>query len=89
MIRWMRDCSRRRLYRGVLYIVDASEQCGYTIKQQAELFHSIKPLFANKPLVIAVNKVDQRRRGRSNPLQSTLVSSFVRSFAYSLDLRGT
>jgi len=41
----------------ILYIVDASEQCGYSIKQQAELFHSIKPLFANKPLCIAVNKV--------------------------------
>lgn len=44
----------------VLYIVDISEQCGFTIAQQAALFHSIKPLFANKPLVVAINKIDVR-----------------------------
>lgn len=44
-----------------LYLVDVSEQCGYTIAQQAALFHSIKPLFANKPILIVVNKVDSRR----------------------------
>lgn len=42
----------------VLYIVDISEQCGYTIAQQAALFDSVKPLFANKPLLIVANKVD-------------------------------
>lgn len=42
----------------VLYIVDISEQCGHTIQQQAALFHSIKPLFASKPLMIVVNKID-------------------------------
>ena len=41
----------------VLYILDISEQCGYSIAQQAALFHSIKPLFANKPLLIVANKV--------------------------------
>ena len=42
----------------VLYIVDISEQCGFTIAQQAALFHSIRPLFANKPLLIVANKTD-------------------------------
>jgi hypothetical protein len=28
---------------------------------QAALFHSIKPLFANKPVLIVVNKIDTRR----------------------------
>ena len=42
----------------VLYIVDISEQCGFTIAQQAALFHSIRPLFANKPLIIVANKTD-------------------------------
>ena len=42
----------------VLYIVDISEQCGHTIQQQAALFHSIKPLFASKPLMIVLNKID-------------------------------
>ncbi|KAI2502488.1 hypothetical protein MHU86_11994 [Fragilaria crotonensis] len=42
----------------VLYFVDISEQCGYTIEQQCSLFRSIQPLFANKQLIIVVNKVD-------------------------------
>jgi len=42
----------------VMYVVDISELCGYSIKQQAALFHSIKPLFANKPLMIVCNKTD-------------------------------
>ena len=33
-------------------------QCGYSLAQQAALFHSIKPLFANKPVLIVVNKTD-------------------------------
>lgn len=44
----------------VLYVVDISEQCGYSIAQQATLFDSIAPLFANKPLVVAFNKTDAR-----------------------------
>jgi nucleolar GTP-binding protein len=44
----------------VLYVVDISEQCGFSIAQQAALFDSIKPLFSNKPLVVAFNKVDAR-----------------------------
>jgi len=44
----------------VLYIMDISEQCGYTIEQQCHLFKGIKPLFANKQLIIVINKVDQQ-----------------------------
>lgn len=42
----------------VLYVLDISEQCGHTLAEQAALFHSIKPLFANKPLLIVANKTD-------------------------------
>lgn len=44
----------------ILYVVDISEQCGYSLQQQFDLFKSIKPLFAHKPLLVAVNKVDAR-----------------------------
>lgn len=44
----------------VLFFVDISEQCGYTVEQQCNLFRSIKPLFANKQLIIVANKVDQQ-----------------------------
>ncbi|KAH7447665.1 hypothetical protein KP509_01G116000 [Ceratopteris richardii] len=42
----------------VLFFIDISGSCGYTIEQQAALFHSIKPLFSNKPLLVVCNKVD-------------------------------
>lgn len=45
----------------ILYFMDLSEQCGYTIEAQCKLFHSIKPLFANKPTVLVLNKIDVTR----------------------------
>ncbi len=42
----------------VLYFVDPSGQCGYTVEQQVSLFNSIKPLFANKQLLVICNKSD-------------------------------
>jgi len=44
----------------VLYVVDISEQCGHTLAAQAALFHSIKALFSNKPVLIVANKTDAR-----------------------------
>lgn len=44
----------------VLFFVDISEQCGYTIEQQARLYHSIRALFADKQLVVVANKTDVR-----------------------------
>ncbi|EGV65915.1 Nucleolar GTP-binding protein 1 [Yamadazyma tenuis] len=42
----------------VLYFMDLSEQCGFSIEAQVKLFHSIKPLFANKSVMIVMNKSD-------------------------------
>ncbi|KAL4229360.1 Nucleolar GTP-binding protein 1 [Mactra antiquata] len=42
----------------VIYVMDVSEQCGHSIEQQVALFKNIKPLFANKPLIVCVNKID-------------------------------
>ncbi|XP_011006201.1 PREDICTED: nucleolar GTP-binding protein 1-like [Populus euphratica] len=42
----------------VLFFLDVSGSCGYSISQQAALFHSIKSLFMNKPLTIVCNKTD-------------------------------
>lgn len=49
----------------VLYFMDLSEQCGFTIEAQVKLFHSIKPLFANKSVMVVINKTDIIRPGRS------------------------
>lgn len=45
----------------VLFFLDLSESCGYTIRQQISLFESLRPLFANKPLLLVCNKVDLMR----------------------------
>ncbi|KAM3357714.1 nucleolar GTP-binding protein 1 [Capsicum galapagoense] len=42
----------------VLFFLDISGSCGYSIAQQAALFHSVKSLFMNKPLMIVCNKTD-------------------------------
>ena len=42
----------------VLYLLDISESCGYSIDEQISLFNTIKPLFQSKPLVIVLTKID-------------------------------
>jgi len=42
----------------VLYFIDISERCGYTIEQQCNLCESIGPLFQGKPLIVVMTKVD-------------------------------
>ncbi|KEY71456.1 hypothetical protein S7711_03523 [Stachybotrys chartarum IBT 7711] len=45
----------------ILYFMDLSEQCGYTVQAQIQLFKSIKPLFSNKLVFIVINKIDVTR----------------------------
>ena len=42
----------------ILYFMDLSEQCGYSVKAQVQLFQSIRPLFANKLVFVVINKID-------------------------------
>eukprot|EP00605_Chrysophyceae_sp_TOSAG23-4_P000061 GSChrysophyteH1.ASY1.ANO1.63.1 assembled CDS len=42
----------------VLYFLDISEQCGFTLAAQLALFNSIRPLFANKQVLMVANKTD-------------------------------
>ncbi|KII64301.1 Nucleolar GTP-binding protein 1 [Thelohanellus kitauei] len=42
----------------IIYFIDISELCGYSISDQIQLFENIKPLFQGKPVVFALNKVD-------------------------------
>ncbi|KAK1779135.1 P-loop containing nucleoside triphosphate hydrolase protein [Copromyces sp. CBS 386.78] len=42
----------------VMFFIDISEQCGYSLKAQCNLFRSIKPLFENKMVYIVLNKMD-------------------------------
>ncbi|KAF2864464.1 hypothetical protein K470DRAFT_267307 [Piedraia hortae CBS 480.64] len=45
----------------VLYFMDLSEQCGYSVQAQMQLFKSIRPLFQNKLVFIVINKIDSMR----------------------------
>lgn len=45
----------------ILYFMDLSEQCGYSVSDQIKLFKSIKPLFSNKLVFVVVNKIDVAR----------------------------
>ncbi|AFZ79111.1 nucleolar GTP-binding protein, putative [Theileria equi strain WA] len=42
----------------ILFFIDVSESCGYSLEEQVALFDSIRPLFQNKPILIVLNKVD-------------------------------
>jgi nucleolar GTP-binding protein len=54
-------CAIAHLRASILYFMDLSEQCGYSVSAQIALFHSIKPLFANKLVFIVINKIDLMR----------------------------
>eukprot|EP01084_Bolivina_argentea_P013925 26067_1 len=44
----------------VLYFLDLSPLTSYSIESQCKLFHSLSPLFANKPIIVICNKIDLR-----------------------------
>lgn len=62
----------------VLYFIDISETCGYTIQQQVALYHSIKPLFANKPLLVVCNKIDLKTWEEVLPEDKALIETVVK-----------
>lgn len=61
----------------VLYFVDISETCGYPIEQQVSLFQSIKPLFANKQLIIVINKIDAQPWDTLDAEKKDIIESLV------------
>ncbi|KAF8907939.1 GTP binding protein 4 [Gymnopilus junonius] len=61
----------------VLYFMDLSEQCGYSVEAQCKLFHSIKPLFAGKPTVLVINKIDVMRLEDIHPDTRTMVQEII------------
>lgn len=61
----------------VVYVMDLSEQCGYSVVQQVELFNSIKPLFAAKPLLVALNKVDIVRPADLTPERREAIATMA------------
>lgn len=61
----------------ILFFLDISEQCGYSIEQQVSLFRNITPLFANKPLTVVLNKIDLIRPDELEDEDKVLIQSLV------------
>ena len=59
----------------ILFFVDLSEQCGYSIADQMHLYDSIKPLFANKPTMLVINKIDVKRPEDLQPQERALLDA--------------
>lgn len=59
----------------ILFFVDISEHCGFSLPTQVALFHSIKPLFRNRPLLIILNKTDLRKISELSPEEKQLLDS--------------
>ncbi|KAJ5525736.1 Nucleolar GTP-binding protein 1 [Penicillium frequentans] len=63
----------------ILYFMDLSEQCGYSVQDQIKLYHSIKPLFANKIVYIIINKIDVRRPEDLDPEEQAQLQEILKS----------
>ncbi|KAL7919221.1 P-loop containing nucleoside triphosphate hydrolase protein [Trichoderma austrokoningii] len=63
----------------IMYFMDLSEQCGYTVQAQIQLFRSIKPLFSNKLVFLVVNKIDVARPEDLSPELQTELQSILKS----------
>eukprot|EP00177_Eucheuma_denticulatum_P000255 GFKZ01000435.1.p1 GENE.GFKZ01000435.1~~GFKZ01000435.1.p1 ORF type:complete len:664 (-),score=109.05 GFKZ01000435.1:2233-4224(-) len=63
----------------VLFFVDPSEQCGYSLEKQHSLFKSIIPLFANKPVIVVANKADLGWEEQLDDSSRALLDSFTGS----------
>ncbi|ODV71790.1 putative GTPase NOG1 [Cyberlindnera jadinii NRRL Y-1542] len=61
----------------VLYFMDISEQCGFSIEAQVKLFHSIKPLFANKSVLVVINKTDILKPEDLDPERQELLKTLT------------
>lgn len=49
-----------------IYIVDASETCGYSLKEQLHLLNQVKKMFAKSSLIVVENKADIKKTDLKN-----------------------
>ncbi|KAH9277610.1 Nucleolar GTP-binding protein 1 [Echinococcus granulosus] len=66
------------LQAAVIYLMDLSEQCGYSVEQQVSLFKSLSPLFSNKPLLVVANKSDVKNLASLSDEDRELVTAMCR-----------
>lgn len=72
-------CAIAHLRAHILYFMDLSEQCGYSVASQIALFNNIKPLFANKLITIVINKIDLMRPSQLDPETQEALQGMLKS----------
>jgi nucleolar GTP-binding protein len=48
----------KNLSGGIVFLIDPSEACGYSLDYQLNVFRSVRKMFEEKPIVIALTKID-------------------------------
>lgn len=61
----------------IMFFLDISGTCGYSIPQQISLFRSIKPLFVGKPLVLVLTKIDLKRLSDLDEDDRSLIDAII------------
>ncbi|OAG30566.1 nucleolar GTP-binding protein [Nematocida sp. ERTm5] len=61
----------------ILYFIDLSETCGYSIETQVGLFRSLSPLFEGKPVVFVLSKSDIRKFSELDTERQELVKDLI------------
>lgn len=61
----------------VMYFMDLSEQCGFSVEAQVKLFELIKPLFLNKTVMVVFNKSDIIKLEDLSPERQQLVKNML------------
>jgi len=65
------------LHACVIFIIDLSPHCKYSIADQCHLFRSLKPLYIKKPVLVVCNKTDLRRVSQLSPEDQQNIASLA------------
>lgn len=61
----------------VVFMLDVSGTCGYTIEQQVSLFHSLHEIFNNRPVTVVMTKTDLINPDTLSQDQKDLINSMM------------
>jgi len=66
------------LHACVIFIIDLSPGCKYSIADQCHLFRTLKPLYIKKPVLVVCNKTDLRRVSQLEPEERNNIESLAK-----------
>ena len=61
----------------IVYMLDISGTCGYTIEDQVKLFHSLNEIFSNRPVTVVMTKCDIVDPDTLSPSDKALIDSMA------------